>query len=119
MRLAYELGFRSIIVNRPDGEELDQPTTAEMQQAASDCGLELVAIPVTAGAFTDQAVISFADAMQRLKGPVIAYCRSGLRAASLWALSQAPALGPKVVLSAAESIGYDLSQLLKTLERPT
>ena len=113
---AHTLGFRSVIVNRPDGEEVGQPTIAEMRQAASDVGLGFAAIPVAPGTFTDEAIAQFAEALRTLEGPVIAYCRSGVRAASLWALSQAPALGPDAVLGAAATIGYDLSQLRSKLE---
>lgn len=116
VRAAHALGFRSIIVNRPDGEEAGQPTIAEIQQAASEAGLGFTAIPVRPGTFTDDAIARFAEALRTLDGPVIAYCRSGIRAASLWALSQSPALGAEAVQKAASSIGYDLSQLRSQLE---
>lgn len=113
---AYALGFRSIIVNRPDDEEAGQPSISEMRQAASAAGLGFAAIPVVPGKITDEDAVQFAAAFETLEGPVIAYCRTGVRAATLWALSSAAALGPDGVLTATAAAGYDLGQLRPRLE---
>jgi uncharacterized protein (TIGR01244 family) len=110
------LGFRSIIVNRPDGEEAGQPSIAEMRQAASAAGVGFATIPVVPSKITDEDAAQFAAALETLEGPVIAYCRTGVRAATLWALSSAPALGPDGVLTATAAAGYDLGQLRPRLE---
>ncbi len=113
---AYARGFRSIIVNRPDGEEAGQPSIAEMRQAASAAGLGFAAVPVVPGKITDEDVAQFTAALEMLKGPTIAYCRTGVRAATLWALSGAAALGPDVVLTTTAAGGYDLGQLRPRLQ---
>ena len=87
---AADQGFRSIINNRPDAEVSDQPTSAEMEAAAAALGLGYRHIPVAPGQIHDEDIAKFNDALAELEGPVLAFCRSGTRAASLWALS-APA----------------------------
>jgi sulfide:quinone oxidoreductase len=115
--MARARGFRSIIVNRPDGEEPDQPSLAAIRQAAGAVGLAVAAIPVTPGKINDEDVDQFADALRRLEGPVLAYCRTGTRSATLWALAEAKILTPDAVLDAAANAGYDLSQLRARLEQ--
>lgn len=113
---AKSLGFRFVIVNRPDGEESDQPSTAEIKRAALDAGMGFAAIPVQPGIFTDEAVRSFGEILATLDGPALAYCRTGVRAASLWALSTAPTIGADNVIATAREAGYDLHQLKSRLE---
>ncbi|ONF97144.1 bifunctional protein tyrosine phosphatase family protein/NAD(P)/FAD-dependent oxidoreductase [Sphingomonas jeddahensis] len=113
---AQAQGFRTIIVNRPDGEEPDQPTIAAIRHAAGAAGLGVAAIPVTPGKVSDEDIAQFADALRMLEGPVLAYCRTGTRSATLWALAEAKTLSPDAVLKAAATAGYDLSQLRDRLE---
>ena len=106
-----EAGFRSIISNRPDGEEQDQPSWAAIEQAARDAGMEARHIPVTPGAITDDAVAEFETAIEELPAPIAAFCRSGMRSASLWALSNVGERPPEQLIANAASAGYDLSPL--------
>lgn len=111
MKALAEAGFRSIISNRPDGEEQDQPNWAAIEQAARDAGLEARHIPVTPGAITDDAVAEFETAVEELPAPVVAFCRTGMRSASLWALSNAGERPPEQLIATAADAGYDLSPL--------
>lgn len=104
-------GFRAIIVNRPDGEEPGQPTIAEIKDAALASGMAFAAIPVHPGKATVEDASRFADALQTLDGPVVAYCRTGVRAATLRALSVGAALDPDATLKHVAAAGYDLSAL--------
>ena len=81
-------GFKSIICNRPDGEGSDQPTFAEIAEAAKKAGLEARYIPVVSGKVTDADAAVFGAAMAELPGPVLAYCRSGARSTMMWEMSQ-------------------------------
>ena len=76
-------GFRSIICNRPDGEAMGQPTAAEIEAAAAQAGLGFRFIPVSGGQILPESVDAFADAMQELPGPVLAYCAAGVRSSVL------------------------------------
>jgi sulfide:quinone oxidoreductase len=78
-------GFRAVICNRPDAEAADQPGHREMAKAAA--GLEFRYLPVTPGIVTDETAVAFGQALGELPGPVLAYCRTGTRSATLWSLS--------------------------------
>lgn len=77
------LGFRSIVCNRPDGEDQDQPAAAEIATAAKAAGLDFAFVPAQAGALTDADATQMARALAQLPRPVLAYCRSGARSAKL------------------------------------
>ena len=111
LREVRRLGFQTVVVARPDDEETDQPSIAEMRNAAATAGLGFAAVPVRPGHVTDADVESFAAAMKATVGPVLGYCRTGARAATLWALNAADALEPDVILSSAAVAGHDLGAL--------
>ena len=104
-------GFRAVISNRPDGEGEGQPSSAEIAAAAQRSGLDFRHIPVVSGKVRDEDVTAFAAALAELKGPVLAFCRTGTRSTSLWALTEAFHLDPSAILAVAASAGYDLSAL--------
>lgn len=108
--------FRTIVNARPNAEEPGQPSSAEMEQAAHRLGLEYVHIPVVPGQITDEQVAAFAKALGDKPGPVLAFCKSGTRAASLWALSRAGEHGADTVIEAAAKAGFDLQSLKPRLE---
>ncbi len=78
-------GFTTVICNRPDHEEVGQPTFAEIKAAAEAVGLEAHHIPIRPGQVTEADVEAFDTAVTTAKGKVLAYCRSGARAQSLYA----------------------------------
>jgi sulfide:quinone oxidoreductase len=110
-------GYQSVINNRPDAEADDQPRNDALRAAAERQGLAYRHIPVISGHVTDDDVTRFADAMASLQGPVVAFCRSGSRSATLWALAEAHHLTPGAILTAARDAGYDLSALEHRLSR--
>lgn len=77
-------GFRSVICNRPDGEGWGQPAFVEIEAAAGAVGMQAAYLPVVPGQMTASQVERFSALMRELPGPVLAYCRSGARAAGLW-----------------------------------
>ena len=82
-----EHGFKTIVCNRPDGEDWGQPTAAEIAAAAKEHGVEFMHIPVVSGRITSQNVQDFSEKCADLSGPVLLYCRSGARCAELWQLA--------------------------------
>ena len=82
-------GFGGIIVARPDGEDAGQPDFATVKAAAEREGLAVLYVPVVPGQIAPGDVAAFAAALDALPQPVLAYCRSGARAASLWSAVQA------------------------------
>ena len=109
-------GFRTIISNRPDGEADDQPSTDVLRQAAERHGLDFHAQPVKSGQITDDDVAAFASLLDDAAGPVLAFCRTGTRSITLWALVESRHLSASAVLATALSQGYDLEGLRERLE---
>ncbi len=114
--VAVSQGFRSIIINRPDDESSDQPSHKEIVEAAQRHGLEVRYVPVVPGQVTDADVGAFAKAMRELPAPALAYCRTGTRSTTLWALSQAGHLSTAAILKTANAAGYDLAGLTMRLD---
>lgn len=109
--------FRTIINNRPDGEEAGQPTSAEIENEARRLGMDYVHIPVVPGKVDAEQVAAFRKAIQSRKGPVLAFCKTGRRAATLWALSQGGHRGVHKILGRVAAAGYDLSALKPAIEK--
>ena len=111
LRALAEAGYRSIIGNRPDGEEPGQPAWSELANAAAAAGLQARHLPVITGAIGEAEVAQFSAALDELPKPVLAFCRTGMRSAMLWALAQSGKLSPGEIVSTAGEAGYDLSAL--------
>lgn len=105
------LGFTTVICNRPDGEEPNQPGHEAMAQAAGALGLRFEHQPVVTGQVTPEQGQVFGDLLAQASGPVLAYCRSGMRSTTLWAYSQADRQPWQSLLQTAAQAGYDLSKL--------
>jgi sulfide:quinone oxidoreductase len=104
-------GFRAVISNRPDGEAGDQPANASLAAAARRAGLAYREVPVVSGKISDDDVAAFARALDEIEGPVLAFCRTGTRSATLWALAEVQRCEPQAILATAAAAGYDLQAL--------
>jgi uncharacterized protein (TIGR01244 family) len=105
-------GFRLVINNRPDGETLGQPTSAEVEQAARAAGMDYRYIPVRGGPGPAE-VAAVNEAVARAEGPVLAFCRSGTRSIVTWALAQLMAGTPRdELIELGRGAGYELSGVL-------
>lgn len=111
------LGFTTIINNRPDGESPDQPTGDQIAAAADAAGLAYHAIPLGREGVTPDMVERTKSAIESSEGPVFAFCRSGTRSTTLWALSQAGERPADEIISEAAGAGYDMSHLAGHLGR--
>lgn len=109
-------GFRAIIDNRPDNEEPGQLSAADMRALATRHGMGFAHVPAIAGRIGDAEAAQMADALARLEPPMLAYCRTGTRSATLWALSRAGAQPADSIIATAAAAGYDLSVLRPQLE---
>ncbi|MFT6659069.1 TIGR01244 family sulfur transferase [Maritalea sp.] len=105
-----QAGFKTIINNRPDGEAPDQPTSAELKAAVEAEGLTFIEIPMGREGVSPE-MIAQTQAAFAGDGPVLAYCRSGTRSTTLWALSQAGKQDAQEIIDAAANAGYDISHL--------
>jgi sulfide:quinone oxidoreductase len=77
-------GFRSIVCNRPDGEQAGQPDYAQVAEAATAAGLEVIFVPVSTRGITAADVTAFRAALAKLPAPTLAYCRSGARSLNIY-----------------------------------
>lgn len=76
-------GFRSVLCNRPDGEEPGQPDAAELGHAALEQGLAFLHVPVASPDIAPADAQAMRAALDRLPKPVLAFCRSGARSTAL------------------------------------
>lgn len=84
-----EQGFKSVINNRPDLEGgAEQPTSAQIEAAARQAGLNYVHQPVVAGQITELDVRNFANHFNELPKPVLMFCRTGNRSNNLYQLAK-------------------------------
>ncbi len=106
-------GFRAVICNRPDGESSDQPCCADIETAAKAAGLAWRLQPVRSGFVTAADAEDFDALLSEVPKPVLAYCRTGTRCATLWCLSQANKRPVADILARAQSAGYDMTAVMQ------
>lgn len=82
-------GYRTLIDLRPDGEASDQPTSAQVGAAAIAQGLTFAYLPTPHGDIPREVPDTLAKELATAQRPVLLYCRSGKRAARVWALAEA------------------------------
>lgn len=102
-------GYHTVICNRPDGEGADQPTSAEIQQAAEAAGLEFHYLPVISGKILTEQVTQFQHLKESVAGPILAYCRTGTRSIILWALSERSNYSIEKLLKVTSDAGFNIS----------
>ena len=113
---AVAAGFKTIINNRPDGEASDQPRSEELAATAKHLGLAYHHIPAVSGQISSNQVEAFRTALGGAEKPALAFCRTGLRSATLWALAASDRLSPNEILQTASEAGYNLEALRPQLE---
>lgn len=110
-----EAGFKTLIANRPDGEGgPDQPSMGAIRAKAESLGISFHALPFS-GAPSPDIAERQGELIAESEKPVLAYCRTGTRSITAWALSQAGEGKPDDVISAAANAGYDLEGLRSIL----
>lgn len=88
LQLAAKQGVRSIMNNRPDGEALGQPLSADLAKVAEQLGMTYRYLPVDPRAVTQQNIDDFAKARDELERPLLIFCRSGARSTKLWEMTE-------------------------------
>jgi sulfide:quinone oxidoreductase len=104
-----DLGIKSIINNRPDNEENNQPLSKNISQSAASNGIAYHYLPITSGKYPVDKINKFTDLLNSTKQPMLVFCRTGHRAVHLWALSQLEKYGQQYVLAKAKAMGFDIS----------
>ena len=110
-------GFTTVINNRPDDEAPDQPSSATMQAAAEAAGLNYHFIPLGREGVSPEMIEEERAVLEGSDGPVLAFCRSGTRSTTLWALAQAGKMSAQEIVAQAAHAGYEMSHLLGYLSQ--
>ena len=85
------LGFKAVVNNRPDFEEGPlQPTSAQVEAAASAAGLAYAHLPVQPGYQSPEEIARMGELLAALPRPLVAFCRSGARSTKLIVAAGAP-----------------------------
>lgn len=103
-------GYAAVVNNRPDREALlGQPRTAVLAAAAAAAGLRFLDLPFSGPNASPEQVRALAGLLAANDGKVVAFCKSGMRSALLWAAA-AVANGRAIdeVLTAARQAGQPL-----------
>lgn len=115
-RLAAE-GYVAVIDNRPDDEVPPSHQSPAMAEAAAAAGLQFHYLPIVPGQLTPDLAALVGRALATTRGRALAYCRSGTRSTTAWALDQAGQQPADDILRAAAAAGYDLSGMRPLLDR--
>ena len=115
IKAVAQAGFKAIICNRPDGEGPDQPSFKEIEAAALQYGLQAQYLPAESGKVRDEDGKAFGQLLLTMPGPVLAYCRTGMRSTTLWALSQAGITPLPQILEASQKVGFDMKALVQRI----
>jgi uncharacterized protein (TIGR01244 family) len=100
-------GYKVLVNNRPDGEEVGQPTSALIEAAAVAAGLEYHYLPVTAMDFPGPDAAQMATLFDDVTRPVFAFCRTGTRCTNLWVATRSVEERQEAA-HRAQALGYDL-----------
>jgi uncharacterized protein (TIGR01244 family) len=88
MRQVAQVGFRTVVNNRPDFEDPSQPSAAAIELAAREAGLHYVHIPVGGQHTADISAQTLRDALADVPRPILAFCRSGARSQMLYLVAK-------------------------------
>lgn len=115
LQAVRDAGFKSVICNRPDGEGTDQPNFVEIERAALALGLQAKHLPADSGKVSDDQGVAFGKLMADLPKPVLAFCRTGMRSTTMWALSEATQTPLPTLIERAGKAGFDLKPLVRRI----
>src|SRR5688500_14432478 len=83
-----DLGVTLIVNNRPDGEDVGQPESDDIEAAAKAAGIDYRHVPIARG-MGPSDVEAMREAMHAARsGKLFAFCRSGNRSTLAWAVAK-------------------------------
>ena len=107
-----DAGIRTIVNNRPDGEDPGQLPAEEARRLAEARGVAYHHIPVTAATLTAGDVDAMAATLAKAERPIVLHCRSGTRSTLLWALVRLrEGAEPSQLVAEAARYGIDIAAL--------
>jgi len=111
-----DLGVTLIVNNRPDGEDADQPCSADIEAAAKAAGVDYRHVPIARG-MGPSDVEAMREAIHAAgSGKLFAFCRSGNRSTLAWAVAKSEDGVPSEELHrCAGQAGFDLGPVAHLL----
>ena len=77
-------GFKSVIVNRPDQEQGNTVSVAQLRQIAEQSEVSVIYQPILSGKISQTDVTEFAKYYNELPKPILMVCRSGSHSSILF-----------------------------------
>lgn len=108
LKTLTDMGVDTIINVRPDFEVEHQISSERWQQLARAHNLHYALIAVKPCQYHREKVSSFKAALAQSNAKVHCFCRTGARAAHLWALANKDTLSFKQLHEVLSKNGYDL-----------
>ena len=111
-----EMGVTLIVNNRPDGEDVGQPESDDIEAAAKAAGIEYRHVPIARG-MGPSDIEAMREAMHAAgEGKLFAFCRSGNRSTLAWAVAKSEDGVPTEELHRlANRAGFDLGPVVHLL----
>ena len=109
-----EQGFYSIVGNRPDGEEPNQPDFKSIEKECLKSGIKFYYYPLSPGDLNLERILETKAIIEEDK-KTLAYCRTGTRCITLWACAEVANREIKEILKISDIAGYDLNHMEEIL----
>ena len=107
-----KLGVTMIVNNRPDGEDVGQPTSDEIEAAANAAGVAYRHVPIARGMGPSDVEAMRAAIHAAADGKMFAFCRSGNRSTLAWAVAKSEDGAARADLErCAEGAGFTLGPI--------
>lgn len=110
---AARANVKVVVSHRTQGEDPNQPTSAEMTEMTAKAGMRYLEIPVS-GLPDQAAALRTLEAMNSLSPGerILLFCRSGMRSTAAWAMAERlRGANADDLRATALAAGYDLSRL--------
>ena len=111
-----DLGVTLIVNNRPDGEDVGQPESDEIEAAAKAAGIDYRHVPIARG-LGPSDIEAMREAIHAAgDGKLFAFCRSGNRSALAWAVAKSEdGVSREELNRLANEAGFDLGPVAHLL----
>ncbi|MDO4998314.1 MAG: TIGR01244 family sulfur transferase [Neisseria sp.] len=116
---AKQLGIKTVICNRPDGEEAGQASFEQVQNWLANTDAQTFHHqPVVASQISAADVAQFQQLLQNSDTPTLAYCRTGTRSSLLWAYHAVQnGISVEDAIAAAAKAQVNLSSFAERLQQ--
>jgi len=105
-------GYKTIVNNRPDGEDPGQLPADEARRLCAAHGIAYHHIPFVGATLTAATIDAFDKVLKSAPHPLVAHCRSGTRSTMVWALTRVrEGEDPAALVALGARNGVDIAAL--------